>query len=66
MRTFAPLSITPYDVFRNQPHALLILHPGSWQWVDKQLDAGHTPQTPLGSCLGGELVRVTNPSAKAN
>ena len=66
MRTFAPLSITPYDVFRNQPHALLILHPGSWQWVDKQLDAGHTPQPPLGSCLGGELVRVTNPSAKAN
>jgi hypothetical protein len=66
MRTFAPLSITTYADFRNQPHPLLILHPGSWQWIDKQLDADHTPQTSLGPALGGELARVTNPFTKAN
>ena len=66
MRAFAPLSVTYYEDFRNEPNPLLILHPGSWQWIDKQLDADHTPQTPLGPALGGQLVRVTNPSAGAN
>jgi 4-amino-4-deoxy-L-arabinose transferase-like glycosyltransferase len=61
MRTFAPLSITTYADFRTQPHPLLILHPGTWQWIEKQLDADHTPKVPVGPALAGDLVRVTNP-----
>jgi 4-amino-4-deoxy-L-arabinose transferase-like glycosyltransferase len=66
MHTFAPLSITTYADFRNQSHPLLLVHPGSWQWIDKQLAAEHTPQTPIAPALRGQLVRVTNPSATAN
>jgi uncharacterized membrane protein len=61
MRTFAPLSITTFADFRTQPHPLLILHPGSWQWIDKQLEADHTSETPIGPALGGQLVRLTTP-----
>ena len=61
MRTFAPLSITSYAEFRSQPHPLLLLHPGSWQWIDKQLAATNTPQTPIAPALRGQLVRLTHP-----
>jgi hypothetical protein len=66
MRNFAPLSVTSYNDLRNKPHSLVILHPGSWQWIDKQLDADQTQQTPLGPALGGELMRITNLSPKSN
>ena len=66
MLSFAPLSLTTYADFRNQPHPLLILSHTSWEWIDKQLDADHTPQTPLAFCLRGQLVRLTNPPAPTN
>ena len=58
--TFAPLSVTSYNDFRQQPHPLLILNHTSWEWIDKQLAADHTPQIPLGNALRGQLARVTN------
>jgi 4-amino-4-deoxy-L-arabinose transferase-like glycosyltransferase len=61
MLTFAPLSITSYADFLNQPRPLVILNHSGWEWIDKQLDAGHTPQQPLAACLRGQLIRVTNP-----
>jgi hypothetical protein len=60
MRSFAPLSLSSYADFRNQPSPLLILHPGSWQWIDKQLAADRSPQTPIAPALRGQLVRITN------
>ena len=66
MRTFTPLSITPYAVFRTHPHPFLILHPGSWQWIDKQITAENAPQTIIGPALGGDLVRITNLAAKGH
>jgi 4-amino-4-deoxy-L-arabinose transferase-like glycosyltransferase len=66
MRSFAPLSLTSYSDFRKQPHPLLILTHDSWEWIDKELDADHTPQKALGFCLRGQLVRVTNPPSSAN
>jgi hypothetical protein len=66
MRSFAPLSLTPYSDFRKQPHPLLILTHDSWEWIDKQLDADHTPQKALAFCLRGQLVRATNPPPSAN
>ena len=64
MRSFTPLSITPYTGFRRQPNPLILLYPGSWQWIDKQLNADQTPQTPLAAALRGQLVRITNPPTK--
>jgi hypothetical protein len=61
MLTFAPLSLTSYADFLKQPHPLLLLNHSGWEWIDKQLDADHTPQRPLADCLRGQLVRVTNP-----
>jgi 4-amino-4-deoxy-L-arabinose transferase-like glycosyltransferase len=60
MLTFAPLSITSYADFLKQPHPLVILNHSGWEWIDKQLDADHTPQQPLADCLRGQLIRVTN------
>jgi 4-amino-4-deoxy-L-arabinose transferase-like glycosyltransferase len=60
MRSFAPLSVTSYADFLRQPHPLLILNRTSWEWIDKQLDADHTPQRLLGNALRGQLVRITN------
>jgi hypothetical protein len=64
MRTFTSLPITPYTNFRRQPHPLLLLYPGSWQWIDKQLTADHPPQTAIAKALRGQLVRPTNPNPK--
>jgi hypothetical protein len=61
MLTFAPLSITSYADFLHQPHPLLILNHTGWEWIDKQLEADHTPEKTLAYCLRGQLVRVTNP-----
>jgi hypothetical protein len=61
MRFFTQLSLTPYAVFHQQPTALLLLHPGSWQWIDKQLTADHATLTPITPALRGQLVRVTSP-----
>jgi hypothetical protein len=58
MRAFTSLSLTPWAKFLQQPTALLILHPGSWQWIDQQLAADHTTLTPLAPALRGELVQV--------
>jgi hypothetical protein len=66
MRTFTSLSLTSYSDFRKQPHPLLILTHDSWEWIDKQLDADHTPQKAIAFCLRGQLVRVTNPPPFAN
>jgi 4-amino-4-deoxy-L-arabinose transferase-like glycosyltransferase len=65
MLSFAPLSITSYADFLKQPHPLVILNHTGWEWIDKQLDADHTPQQPLAACLRGQLIRVTNPPATA-
>jgi len=65
MLTFAPLSLTSYADFLKQPHPLLLLNHSGWEWVDKQLDADHTPQQPQSECLRGQLIRVTNPSLPA-
>jgi len=61
MLTFAPLSLTSYADFLKQPHPLVILNHSGWEWIDKQLDADHTPQQHLAACLRGQLIRVTNP-----
>jgi hypothetical protein len=66
MRSFTPLSITSYSDFRQQPHPLLLLYPGSWQWIDKQLAATNTPQTAIAPALRGQLVRLTNPPTPTN
>jgi 4-amino-4-deoxy-L-arabinose transferase-like glycosyltransferase len=66
MLTFAPLSITSYADFLKQPHPLVLLNHSGWEWIDKQLDADHTPQQPLAACLRGQLIRVTNPPLPAN
>jgi uncharacterized membrane protein len=63
MRTFAPLSVTSYSDFVNQPRPLLVLRYGGWSWIYKELEASHTEVTPIASCLGGQLVRVTNAPA---
>ncbi|MGA8940826.1 MAG: glycosyltransferase family 39 protein [Acidobacteriaceae bacterium] len=60
MLHFTPLSITSYSDFLKQPHPLLLLNHTGWEWIDKQLDADHTPEQNLAHCLRGQLVRVTN------
>lgn len=65
MLHFTPLSITSYNDFLKQPHPLLILNHSGWEWIDKQLDADHTPEQTLAYCLRGQLVRVTNPQSAA-
>ncbi|HSY36789.1 MAG TPA: glycosyltransferase family 39 protein [Acidobacteriaceae bacterium] len=65
MLTFAPLSITSYADFLQQPHPLLLLNHSGWEWIDKQLDADHTPPTPIARGLRGNLVRITNPPLTA-
>ena len=61
MLSFAPLSISSYADFRRQPHTLLILNHSGWEWIDKQLNTDHTPQTQIAPALRGQLVRLTNP-----
>jgi 4-amino-4-deoxy-L-arabinose transferase-like glycosyltransferase len=65
MLHFTPLSITSYADFRKQPTPLLLLNHSGWEWIDKQLDAQRTPETPLADCLRGQLVRVANPPTSA-
>jgi Dolichyl-phosphate-mannose-protein mannosyltransferase len=65
MLHFTPLSITSYTDFLKQPHPLLILNHSGWEWIDKQLDADHTPEQTIADCLRGQLVRVTNPPSAA-
>jgi Dolichyl-phosphate-mannose-protein mannosyltransferase len=61
LHTFAPGIMTSYADFVKQPHPLLILRYGLESWPYKQLNADHTPVTPIAECLGGKLVRVANP-----
>ncbi len=62
LRTALPHS---YADFLKQPHPLLILNHSGWEWIDKQLNADHTPQQALADCLRGQLIRVTNPPLPA-
>jgi 4-amino-4-deoxy-L-arabinose transferase-like glycosyltransferase len=66
MLTFAPLSLTSYTDFLHQHHPLLLLNHTGWEWIDKQLSADHTPETPLAPALRGDLLRVTNPPLPTN
>ncbi len=64
MRSFTHLSIATFAALHQQPQPLLVLYPGSWQWIDHQLTADHTPQTPVAPALRGQLIRLTDPFAR--